>query len=109
EDMLMIKEFSTVAECLEHYAEESPDALLVRHGLRQITYSQGADVSRRLARAMLAHGIERGDRIAVYSRPHSDVLLLFLAAASIGAVFVGINPKQTSAEIEHVFATAGPK
>jgi len=100
--------FDTVAQCLEHYAEHTPDALLIRHGDRSITYATAAARAERLARVMLAHGVRRGDCVCVYSHPHSEVLMIFLAACSIGAVFVGINPRQTPAEITHVLGTAVP-
>ncbi len=104
----MIQEFDTVADCLEHHAEATPDAILVRHGEQVITYADAAKRAQDLASAMLAQGIGRGDRIAVYANPHSEVLIVFLAASLIGAIFIGINPKQTTAEITHVVSTSTP-
>ena len=104
----MTAAFDTVADYLEHYARTTPDAVLIRHHDRVVTYADAAEQAHRLAGSMLAHGVRRGDRIAVYGNPHAEVLLIFLAASSIGAIFVGINPKQTEAEIGYVLDTAKP-
>ena len=104
----MIQQFTTVAECLEHHAERTPDAVLIRHGEKVITYADAAERVQDLASSLLAYGVRRGDRIAVYANPDAEVLIVFLAASSIGAIFVGINPKQTGSEITHVLSTAKP-
>jgi acyl-CoA synthetase (AMP-forming)/AMP-acid ligase II len=104
----MSQPFGTVAECLEFYARRTPDALLIRHADRSLTYLQAAERARQLAKSMLLHGVRRGDRVAVYAHPHAEVLIVFLAASSIGAIFVGLNPRQTSDEIGYVLATARP-
>lgn len=104
----MIQQFDTVADCLEFHAGATPEAVLIRHGNRVVTYRDALERAHELAGSLLADGVKRGDRIAVYANPHADVLILFLATCSIGAIFVGINPKQTDAEIAHVLSTATP-
>jgi acyl-CoA synthetase (AMP-forming)/AMP-acid ligase II len=99
----------TVSSYLEHYAAEIPGIPLVVHGERRVSYADGLREVRRLASAMLASGVRRGDRVAVYSHPHADCLLVFLAAAYANAVFVGLNPKHSAHELAHVLADSGPK
>ncbi|MGV9868797.1 class I adenylate-forming enzyme family protein [Rhodococcus koreensis] len=99
---------STVSDYFEHFATTTPSAPLVRHDGREITYGQAFTTVRQLAGALIGSGVRRGDRIAVYSNPHADTLILFLAAAQVGAIFVGLNPKQSTDELVHVLSIAEP-
>ena len=61
------------------------------------------------ARALVAAGIRAGDRVAVLSTPRPEYLLLWLAASRIGAIYVGLNPRYTAAELESVLARVQPR
>lgn len=62
-----------------------------------------------LARAMLAAGVSKGDRVATLAPPGLDFLTAYLAAARIGAIWVGLNPRYRFDEVEHVLCDAGPR
>ena len=62
-----------------------------------------------LARALLAAGVGKGDRVATLQTPHPEFLVCLLAAASIGAIWVGLNPKFRLEELKHIVADARPK
>jgi crotonobetaine/carnitine-CoA ligase len=67
------------------------------------TYEEAVELVVRAARALLAGGITRGDRVAVLA-PNSDAyVILFLALASVGAVLVPVNPELGAAEAGYVF------
>jgi acyl-CoA synthetase (AMP-forming)/AMP-acid ligase II len=99
----------TVTAYLEHYAAATPDVPLVVHGERRMTYAEALAQARRLASALLGSGVRPGDRFAVYCHPHVDCLMLFLAGAHMGALFVGLNPKHSVDELAHVIDDAEPK
>ena len=61
-----------------------------------------------LARAMLAAGAGKGDRIATLAPPGLDFLASYLAATRIGAIWVGLNPKYRLEELAHVIGDAEP-
>ncbi|KAK3061159.1 hypothetical protein LTS18_006884, partial [Coniosporium uncinatum] len=42
--------------------------------------------------ALLRHGIRKGDRVAAYMSNNPYTIILFLAAAAMGAVFTSISP-----------------
>ncbi len=56
----------------------------------------------------LAAGVAHGDRVALCTRPSPEAFVVYLAAASIGAVFQGLNPSYTADELRHVLADATP-
>src|SRR5262245_43926764 len=47
---------------------------------------------RNLGRAFLARGLQTGDRVGVWSRIHPEAVLVELAAISLGAVSVAVDP-----------------
>lgn len=61
-----------------------------------------------LAGAMLRAGVKPGDRIATLQSPHPDFVAVFLATVSIGAIWVGLNPRYRIEELQHVIDDARP-
>ena len=71
-----------------------------------------ADLARNVdlyARALWAHGVRHGDRIAVLATPRPESLCLFLAAARIGALFTGLNLRFQYEELRYVVADSRPR
>src|SRR5690606_33542923 len=56
----------------------------------------------------VALGIQRGDRIGFLSTPRPEAFISFLAAARIGALWVGLNPKYQYRELAYVVGDAKP-
>lgn len=73
-----------------------------------IDYAALAEAVDALARALLAAGVRKGDRVASLYPPHPFFMIDFLAAASIGAIWVGLNPRYRTRELLHVAADAEP-
>ena len=61
------------------------------------------------ARALLAIGIEKGDRVAVLCTSRPEYWVTFLATTSIGAIWLGLNPKYQPQEIRYVIEDAQPR
>jgi acyl-CoA synthetase (AMP-forming)/AMP-acid ligase II len=62
-----------------------------------------------LARALLAAGVAKCDRVATLAPPGLDFLTSYLAATRIGAIWVGLNPRYRFEELAHVLRDAGPR
>ncbi|MYT38488.1 AMP-binding protein [Streptomyces sp. SID8356] len=74
---------------------------------RRWTYTEfGADVDE-LARALMASGVEKGDRVGIWAVNCPEWVLLQYATARIGAVMVTINPAYRAHELEFVLKQAG--
>jgi fatty-acyl-CoA synthase len=65
-----------------------------------------ADVDR-LARALLARGIAKGDRIGIWAPNLPEWVLTQYASARIGAILVTVNPAYRSHELRYVLQQAG--
>lgn len=76
---------------------------------RRISFAVLHDAVEELARALLGAGIGRGDRVAMLQTPHPDAVIGLLAAASIGAIWMGLNPRYRTDELLHVLRDAAPR
>jgi acyl-CoA synthetase (AMP-forming)/AMP-acid ligase II len=97
-----------ISDYVEWYAERSPSAEALVLDARRINYAQLASEVRALSSAMLAAGVRSGDRIATLATPHPDFFIIFLAAVSIGAIWVGLNPRYQRNELEYVLKDSRP-
>jgi long-chain acyl-CoA synthetase len=81
-------------------------AYLEEHGegWREVSWQEAAERVEALARALLAHGVGRGDAVAVIARTRLEWVLLDWAVMSIGAVVVGIYPTSTAKESAYILA-----
>lgn len=101
--------FQRLSDYVEYHAEHTPDATALVLGLQRTSYARLADQIARLAKAMLATGVEPGDRVAVLQNPTPDYFVSFIAAASIGAIWVGLNPKYRLEELRHIVTDSRPR
>ena len=76
-------------------------------GLR-LTYPELRALVDRYAEALVAVGVRPGDRVAVLGHSSVRSTATLLAVASIGAAYVGLNPKYTARELRHILEDAGP-
>jgi malonyl-CoA/methylmalonyl-CoA synthetase len=65
--------------------------------------------SNRMAHALQAKGLERGDRLCVYLANRIEFLDLFLACIKSGIIFVPVNILYRDREISHILSDAEPK
>lgn len=77
-------------------------------GLR-VTWRQWNQRINRLAHAMLAKGLRRGDRVSIYSRNSIEFLELFLAGAKTGIVVAPLNWRFTPEEIAYTLNNCEPR
>jgi fatty-acyl-CoA synthase len=99
----------TIGNTLRARAEKTPDApaLVVRHQRYRATYRQLWDQTTEAAKAMLAHGVQRGDRVAVWAPNRFEWNVLQFATARIGAILVCVNPGYTPEGVEHALKLSG--
>jgi malonyl-CoA/methylmalonyl-CoA synthetase len=82
-------------------ALESPDGL-------SLTYGGLFERSGRAANALVALGVEPGERVAVQIDKSPDMIVLALACLRAGAVLLPLNTAYTLAELEYFLSDAKP-
>jgi fatty-acyl-CoA synthase len=76
---------------------------------RRWTYSQlDAEVDR-VARGMIDLGIEKGDRVGIWSPNCAEWVFVQYATSKIGAILVNVNPAYRSHELQYVLRQSGTK
>ena len=97
---------------IEQTIGDNFDATVARFGDREalVDVAQGkrwtyrelqADVDR-LARALMAAGVTKGDRVGIWAPNCSEWVLVQYATAKIGAILVNINPAYRTHELAYV-------
>src|SRR6476619_2575635 len=99
----------TIGEALNRAAAQFPDrdALIVRHQHIRFTYQQLLGEVTRAARGLLALGVERGDRVGIWSPNTAEWMITQYAAAKVGAILVNINPSYRLRELEYALNQSG--
>jgi acyl-CoA synthetase (AMP-forming)/AMP-acid ligase II len=104
----MTPRFRNIGDYVAHHALVSPDAEALVLGNQRLTFAEFKARVDALSRWLIAAGVKEGDRVATLQTPCPDYLIAFCAAASIGAIWMGLNPKYRVAELDYVVRDAQP-
>src|ERR1044072_7477378 len=88
-------------------ARKTPHRTALIHGEQATDYRTLHTRTTRLAHALRARGVRRGDRIAYLGPNHPSYLETLFAAGTLGAVFVPLNTRLAGPEI--AFPLAGSR
>ncbi len=99
----------TIGENLRRAAERFPEreALVVRSQKYRATYRELWDQTSSLAKALLARGIEKGDRVGIWSPSRFEWVVTQYATARVGAILVNVNPAYKVRELEYALNQSG--
>jgi fatty-acyl-CoA synthase len=99
----------TIGACLDRIATALPDrdALISCHQNIRLSYHELRGEAGRIARGLMALGIERGDRVAIWSPNCAEWVIAQYAAAKAGAILVNVNPAYKLRELEHALRQSG--
>src|SRR5215469_4058289 len=98
----------TVGNLLTQLARDFPSnecLIYPNRGLRY-DFSELEWVSRQISKGLLALGINRGDRVAVWAPNVPEWVVLQFALAKIGAILVTVNTSLRTAELEYLLSQA---
>lgn len=98
-----------LGDFLDQRVLDHPDRTVFYSRGHETTYKQLSDQVDICAKAMLASGLRKGDGVALLSSQRTEVFITFFAAAKIGLLWMGINPKYQLREMSHVVSDAKPK
>ena len=99
----------TIGENLRRAAECFGDrpALIVRHQRYRATYRELWEQAGVAARALLARGVRKGDRVGIWAPNRFEWVVVQFATARIGAILVNINPAYQLSELGYALAQSG--
>ncbi len=85
------------------------DQEILVFGEHRASYAELLARVRRLASALAARGVEKGDRVGVLATNSHEYVECYYAAAMAGATFVPLNYRAKLHELEHMISKAEPK
>ncbi|KXS39081.1 MAG: fatty-acyl-CoA synthase [Halomonadaceae bacterium T82-2] len=99
----------TIGDCFDAIVDSHPerDALISRHQRQRYTWRELQDIVDRTARAYMAIGVEKGDRVGIWATNRSEWAITQFATAKIGAILVNINPSYRTHELEYALRQSG--
>ena len=99
----------TIGACLDRIADrfEHRDALISRHQNLRYTHGQLRIEVERVARGLLSLGVNRGDRVGIFSPNNAEWMITQFAAAKAGAILVNINPAYRLRELGYTLGQSG--
>ncbi len=106
-----------VEEFLERSFKTSPNKTALVCGGGRYTYAEVERACNRLAHSLLAKGVERGDRVAVYLENSFEAVAAIFGVLKAGGVFLVVNPTTKPDKLAYVLnncraralITDGPK
>jgi acyl-CoA synthetase (AMP-forming)/AMP-acid ligase II len=106
---LALTDIVTFEGFITHWADERPDRVALCEADRQFSYAELEDRTARVASALLAAGLQKGDRITWIGKNSDLYFTLFYGAARVGIVMVPIGWRLASAEWAYVIKDTGAK
>ena len=82
-------------------------ALVSRHQEIRWSYAELHEQVERCARALLAAGVAKGDRVGIWSPNNAEWVIVQFATAKIGAILVNVNPSYRAHELEYALRQSG--
>lgn len=102
------RQVDRVHDLLEARARRLKEDPAAQDPERRLTYGELRAEVDAFAKALLATGVRRGDRVAMLTAPSVDFWIVFHAVTSLGAIWLGINPRYQRRDFEHVLGDADP-
>jgi acyl-CoA synthetase (AMP-forming)/AMP-acid ligase II len=100
-------EATTIGELLARKAQASPDQILFRHRGKTLSCGSANSQANRLAHALTALGVKRGDRVGVMLPNGVEFPVTWFAIAKLGAVIVPLNPAGGAHDLAHILRDSG--
>ena len=108
---------STLGDLLRARAEQQPDLDVLTFEYASLdagatadevrTYAELYENGSRIAAALLARGLQPGDRFALMLRNHPEFVEAMIAASLSGCVFVPIDPRSRGEKLVYTLANSG--
>ena len=88
-------------------AHPDRDALIAPFQDVRLSYRELAEQVDRVARGLLALGVQPGDRVGMWSPNNVEWVYIQFATASVGAILVNLNPAYRTDELVYAVAQSG--
>ncbi len=99
----------SMVDLFEESAERAPDRDAVRYFDESISYGELNGLADSFATLLASQGVEKGDRIAIYTQNNPQFLLAQYGAWKRGATVLPVNPMLKQKELDYHLNDSGAK
>jgi len=99
----------TLGELTKRASQRWPEATALVDGPRQFTFGELDRAVTRIAHELLARGVRHGDRVVIIGPHSAEQVAIMLGVATIGAVFIPLDPELPELRIFTLLAEAQPR
>ena len=94
----------TIGQNLKNTALKFPNqiAIIVKHQDIQFSYKEFWDYTSKIAKGLIANGVQKGDRVGIWAPNCYEWIMLQYATARIGVILVNLNPAYRKKELLYV-------
>lgn len=98
-----------VQDFLESTAKRCPDRVALVVGDRQLTYAEIDADANRVARGLIATGVQPGDRVAICLDNRVETVVAIFAVLKAGAAFMMVNPSTKARKLLYLMHDSGAR
>ena len=99
----------TIPHALAHAARSFGDTPAVEIDDRRVGFRELETLAHHAARAFLAQGLRKGDRIAIWAPNSLEWIVATIGAQSVGGIVVPLNTRLKGREAGYVLARSGAR
>src|SRR3989449_8799304 len=93
-----------LGEIVRRQARHRPERTAYVIGPERVTYGRLNAMANRIAYALRARGVGRGDRVAALAENRVEYPAIYFAVAKLGAIHVPVNFRYRAGEVRYVLA-----
>ncbi|MBY8856869.1 AMP-binding protein [Nocardia sp. CA2R105] len=105
--MRPIPDWGTVPRMLRTTAAARPEAIVCVDGDKRLSHADLRDGASRIARALLAHGVSKGDRVAIWAPNSWQWVVTAFGVWDVGAVLVPLSTRGKGIETRDLLERTG--
>lgn len=107
--MMSVRGAKTIPELIQAAAQQYGNNLFLEEGSTRISFSDFLKRCDLVAKAMIASGVNKSDRVAIWAPNIHEWVIVALAAQSIGAILVTLNTRYKGAEAAGILRSSKAK
>ncbi|MBX3638140.1 MAG: AMP-binding protein, partial [Rubrivivax sp.] len=94
-------------ELVRESAHRAPQSPALTYGAQTLSYAELQDRVAAFASGLLALGLQRGERVAIYLEKRFETVVASFGAAAAGCVFVPLNPLLKAEQVAFILQDCG--
>lgn len=100
---------TTIHAAVAEHAARTPDKVALEHGAVRVTYAELEARSNRLARHLVARGVERGEPVALCLSRTDELVVALLAIVKSGGAYLPLDPNYPAERLRFMLADSGAR